>query len=56
MDVNYTYCGHHVTKYKNIESCCALETNVIFQLYPNKKNISMYDYGEISRIYCHLEK
>ena len=34
MDVNYAYCGHHFTKYKNIESlCCALEANVIFQLY-----------------------
>ena len=39
MDVNQTYCGDCFAIYTNIKSlCCMPETNIVCQLYLNKKN------------------
>ena len=43
MDVNYAYCNGHFAVYTNVKSLhCALETNIISQLYLNLKDMTSF--------------
>lgn len=52
MDDNQIYWGDHFTLYINIESCCALEIDIVYMLIISQLKINVYTV----LIYIHEQK